>query len=108
MKFPRRLIRRLEMPDLPLEALDSIRRLRGYLDELEAACILKARELGASPADIGEALGITRQAVYNRLHNLEQRAAHDPNFVIPDLRSHEGPEEADDIIDLQQTSSDKR
>ena len=95
------------MPDLPLEALDSIRRLRGYLDELEAACILKARELGASPADIGEALGITRQAVYNRLHNLEQRAAHDPNFVIPDLRSEE-PEEADDIIDLPQTTSDKR
>ena len=63
MKFPRRLIRHLETPDLPLEALQSIRRLRRYLDELEAACILKARQLGASPSDIGEALGITRQAV---------------------------------------------
>jgi len=92
LKFPRRLIRHLETPDLPLEALQSIRRLRRYLDELEAACILKARQLGASPADIGEALGITRQAVYNRLHHLEQRAETDPDFAIPDLRAEE-PEE---------------
>ena len=48
LKFPRRLIRHLETPDLPLEALQSIRRLRRYLDELEAACILKARQLGFS------------------------------------------------------------
>src|SRR4029450_1367048 len=85
LKFPRRLIRHLETPDLPLEALQSIRRLRRYLDELEAACILKAGRLGASAADIGEALGITRQAVYTRLHALEQRAETDPEFVIPDL-----------------------
>lgn len=87
LKFPRRLIRHLETPDLPLQTLQAIRRLRRYLEELEAACILKARELGASPTDIGEALGITRQAVYNRLHNLQQRARSDPSFVIPDLSS---------------------
>lgn len=92
LKFPRRLIRKLETPDLPLEALESIRRLRRYLDELEAACILKARQLGASPADIGEALGITRQAVYNRLHSLDQRAETDPEFVIPDLDTEEIPD----------------
>jgi Homeodomain-like domain len=96
MKFPRRLIRHLETPDLPLEALQSIRRLRRYLDELEAACILKARELGASPSDIGDVLGITRQAVYNRLNHLEQRAETDPDFVIPDLRAEE-PEEVPDL-----------
>ena len=96
LKFPRRLIRHLETPDLPLEALQSIRRLRRYLDELEAACILKARQLGASPAHIGEALGITRQAVYNRLHHLEQRAETDPDFAIPDLRAEE-PEETPDL-----------
>ena len=94
LKFPRRLIRHLETPDLPLEALQSIRRLRRYLDELEAACILKARQLGASSADIGEALGITRQAVYNRLHALERRAESDPEFLIPDL-------DTEDIPDLQ-------
>ena len=100
MKFPRRLIRKLETPDLPLEALESIRRLRSYLDELEAACILKARALGASPMDIGEALGITRQAVYNRLHTLEQRAETEPGFVIPDLDT---PEE---IPDLETTGTE--
>src|SRR4029450_10336241 len=92
LKFPRRLIRKLETPDLPLEALESIRRLRRYLDELEAACILKARQLGGSPADIGGAPGITRQAVYNRLHSLEQRAETDPEFVIPDLDTEEIPD----------------
>ncbi|HKI28744.1 MAG TPA: hypothetical protein VKB32_04890 [Actinomycetota bacterium] len=92
LKFPRRLIRHLETPDLPLEALQSIRRLRRYLDELEAACILKARQLGASSADIGEALGITRQAVYNRLHALEQRAETDPEFLIPNLDTEEIPD----------------
>lgn len=110
MKFPRRLIRHLETPDLPLQTLQAIRRLRRYLEELEAACIIKARELGASPSDIGEALGITRQAVYNRLHNLEQRAAHDPNFVIPDLSGEddETPSESIEIVDLEQTGSDTR
>jgi len=92
LKFPRRLIRHLETPDLPLEALESIRRLRRYLDELEAACILKARQLGATPSDIGEALGITRQAVYNRLRTFEQRAETDPEFVIPDLDTEETPD----------------
>jgi DNA-directed RNA polymerase specialized sigma24 family protein len=87
LKFPRRLIRKLETPDLPLEALEAIRRLRRYLDELEAACMMRARRLGASPSDIGEALGITRQAVYNRLHSLEHRA--DTDFVAPDLTETE-------------------
>jgi DNA-directed RNA polymerase specialized sigma24 family protein len=100
LKFPRRLIRHLETPELPLQTLQAIYRLRGYLDELEAACILKARELGASPTDIGDALGITRQAVYNRLHHLEQRAETDPDFAIPDLRAEEPPN--------LESSSDKR
>ena len=100
LKFPRRLIRHLETPDLPLEALESIRRLRRYLDELEATCIIKARELGASPTDIGDALGITRQAVYNRLRHLEQRSETDPDFAIPDLRS----EETEEIHDLESSS----
>ena len=46
----------------------------------------------ASPSDIGEALGITRQAVYNRLHTLEQRAETDPEFVIPDFDTEENPD----------------
>jgi hypothetical protein len=96
LKFPRRLILKLETPDLPLEALESIRLLRRYLDELEAACIVRARRLGASAADIGEALGITRQAVYNRLHALEHRPA-EPDVVIRDF------EESEEIPDLETT-----
>jgi DNA-directed RNA polymerase specialized sigma24 family protein len=96
VKFPRRLIRHLEAPELPLQTLEAIHRLRRYLEELETACILKARELGASPSDIGDALGITRQAVYNRLHILEQRAETDPDFVTPDLRA-EATEEIPDL-----------
>jgi hypothetical protein len=47
--------------------------------------MIRARRLGASAADIGEVLGITRQAVDNRLHALEQRTPTDPDFAIPDL-----------------------
>lgn len=107
MKFPRRLIRHLETPDLPLQTLQAIRRLRRYLEELEAACILKARELGASPADIGDALGITRQAVYNRLHNLERRAATDPDFVIPDLSPDDVNAAAEEIVEIESTSDQR-
>ena len=63
--------------------------------------MLKARQLGASPADIGEALGITRQAVYNRLRTLEQRAETDAEFVIPDLDTEEIP-------DLETTSTETK
>jgi hypothetical protein len=101
VKFPRRLIRHLETPDLPLQTLQAIRRLRRYLEELEAACIIKARQLGASPTDIGEALGITRQAVYNRLHNLEQRAQHDPEFVIPELSGEDVEGAGEEIVGLE-------
>ena len=101
VKFPRRLIRHLETPELPLETLQAIRRLRRYLEELEAACIVKARELDASPSDIGDALGITRQAVYNRLHNLERRAEHDPEFMIPDLSGEDVERTEAEIVDLE-------
>src|SRR5262245_45371585 len=104
MKFPRRLIRHLETPELPLQTLEAIHRLRRYLDELEAACIIKARELGASAADIGEALGITRQAVYNRLRNLELRAENDPGFVIPNLSDEDAEQSAAEIIGLESRS----
>ena len=105
MKFPRRLIRHLETPELPLQTLEAIHRLRRYLDELEAAWVVKAREHGASPSDIGDALGITRQAVYNRLHNLAQRARTDPNVVIPDLSSDADEDAAQGVGDLELSSN---
>jgi hypothetical protein len=46
----------------------------------------------ASRSRITASYGITRQAVYNRLHSLEQRAATDPEFLIPDLDTEEIPD----------------
>jgi DNA-binding MarR family transcriptional regulator len=74
----------MESEDFPVQALEAIHELRAYLDDLEATHLLKARELGASPTDIAEALGITRQAVYNKLRSIE-RASHEEHIVIPDL-----------------------
>jgi hypothetical protein len=71
--IPRDLVKRSENENFPLIGLAALRDLRRALDELEAAAILRAREMGASTTDIGEALGLTRQAAYYRLrHLLEQ------------------------------------
>jgi hypothetical protein len=78
------LIRKIESEDFPVQALEAIHEVRAYLDDLEATHLLKARGLGASPTDIAEALGITRQAVYNKLRSIE-RASHEEHIVIPDL-----------------------
>jgi DNA invertase Pin-like site-specific DNA recombinase len=83
-RFPRALIRLLESRDLPLQTLGAIRELRSYLDGLEAATLVRARELGASTVDIARALGISRQAVYNKLRAVERRSQESP-VVIPDL-----------------------
>lgn len=91
-RFPRTLIRSLESRDLPLQTLDSIRKLRTYLDELEGATLLKARELGATSADIARALGVSRQAIYNKLRAMQEQAPEEP-VVIPELE--ERPTERD-------------
>src|SRR5512139_3552127 len=74
--FPRTLIRKIETDHLPLQALQAVRDLRRYLDMVEETAILRARELGASPADIAHALGITRQGVYHKLRMIESRVQH--------------------------------
>jgi hypothetical protein len=91
-RFPRQLIRRIESIDLPLQALRAVRELRRYLDAVEEAAILKARELRASPADIAQALGITRQGVYHKLRLIEARTHGQPVVVIPDVEREPEPE----------------
>jgi DNA-directed RNA polymerase specialized sigma24 family protein len=83
-RFPRALIRLLETRDLPLQTLGAIHEMRAYLDELEGETLVRSRELGASSADIARALGISRQAVYNKLHALERRSRGEP-IVVPEL-----------------------
>jgi hypothetical protein len=68
--------------------LEAIRALRLYLDDLESTTLCDARDAGASITHIAEALGTTRQTVYNRLKQLaeEQRAREaEETVVIPDL-----------------------
>jgi hypothetical protein len=84
---PRDLIRRAENDNFPLIGLAALRELRKAIDQLEAAAILRAREMGATTTDIGEALGLTRQAAYYRLRQLlETRKVEPPGevVVVPD------------------------
>lgn len=60
-------IKRAENIDLPLLALSEISVLRASLDELELSHIESAREKGASWEDIASSMGITRQALQQRL-----------------------------------------
>jgi transcriptional regulator with PAS, ATPase and Fis domain len=57
----------------PLGALQGMRVLRGYLEELEPRCVERSLELGASVEDVADALGITKQGVY---YKLRRRAEH--------------------------------
>lgn len=69
-----RMLRRAQNIELPFSALPAIRELRGYLDGLETEIVLTAREKGATWDEIAEAMGITRQALYQRMRNRERRA----------------------------------
>jgi DNA-directed RNA polymerase specialized sigma24 family protein len=71
--FPRNLVRKLENENFPLIALQAIVEVRQALDEIERAALLRAQELGATTADIADALGVTRQAVHRRLSLLEEQ-----------------------------------
>jgi len=62
-----RLVRRALNTELAFGALPAIVELRQHLQELEEEAILFAREHGASWEDIAEALGITRQALQQRM-----------------------------------------
>lgn len=85
-RFPRRLIRRVESGEkFPLVALGTLRELRGYLDEVEAEAIHRAKEMGASADDIAEALGITRQGAYYKLKQLQRSEATDTKGGVEDV-----------------------
>jgi predicted transcriptional regulator len=87
-RSPRSLIHQLETSGVPLKILEAVRELRGYLDRMEATALCDARDASASITDIAEALGTTRQTVYNRLKQLaEEQRAHEAaaTIVIPEL-----------------------
>ena len=77
----------IEASAVPLKVLEAIHELRGYLDEVEATNLCDARDAGASITDIADALGMTRQTVYNKLKQLaeEKQAREDETVVIPEI-----------------------
>ena len=72
--IPPRLVKRAENEELPLLGLRAIGELRSLLDELESAHILSARDKGASWADIAASVGITRQALQQRMRAIQLEA----------------------------------
>jgi hypothetical protein len=88
---PRSLIRRIENVEaFPLVSLRAAQALQEWLDDMEAAGLRRAREMGASLEDIADALGITRQGVSYRLHTL------------PELETPTG----EDVIDVREAEAE--
>ena len=67
-----RVIKRAENTELPLAALEAIVEVKEHLDHLEIEHIKSAREKGASWEDIARAMGITRQALQQRVRHREK------------------------------------
>jgi hypothetical protein len=89
--IPRDLIRRAENEMFPLIGLGAMRELQRALDELESAAIMRAREMGASSTDIGEALGLTRQAAYYRIRQILERQREESGDDVMVVISDEEP-----------------
>lgn len=65
----------------PLDVLRVIGTYRRYLDAIEEHAVRAARRTGTTWEDIGAALGVSRQAAWQRLRQAEEavRAAADPD-----------------------------
>jgi DNA-directed RNA polymerase specialized sigma24 family protein len=61
------LVKRARAKEMPFGSLAAIVELRGQLDELERQAIEEARAKGATWEDIAHSLGVTRQALQQRL-----------------------------------------
>ncbi|MFP5353097.1 MAG: hypothetical protein ACLGIB_11125 [Actinomycetota bacterium] len=72
------LIRKAENQELPLLGLRAISEMRDELDKLQTAQIQAAREKGASWADIAGALGISRQALQQKMRALAKLQPKEP------------------------------
>ncbi|MFN2545471.1 MAG: hypothetical protein ABR600_13025 [Actinomycetota bacterium] len=68
------LARRALNDDLPMGALAALVQLRTRLGEAERASIEGARARGASWEDIATTLGVTRQALHQRMQRVHRRA----------------------------------
>jgi transcriptional regulator with PAS, ATPase and Fis domain len=62
-----RMVKRAENIEVPFLALNAITELREELEDLEKLAVDSARDKGASWDSLAEALGITRQALQQRV-----------------------------------------
>lgn len=70
--FSRSLLRRLQShPDFPLEALEAVVEIRRGLESVERDAVMTARAKGATWDDIAAAIGVTRQAAYQKYRSHE-------------------------------------
>lgn len=73
-RVSRQLLRKTDNVDeFPIEALQAVAQIRVALNEIEREAIARARSKGATWETIAEALGVTRQAVYQRSHRADGR-----------------------------------
>jgi hypothetical protein len=71
LKLQRTLIRRAENYEaFPITALEAVVALRRCLDEVEKMAVQTARANGAPWNDLADALGVTRQALYQKYRSL--------------------------------------
>jgi len=71
----RNLLRRAHNLDLPFSAFQAIAALRTELDQLEWDAIDSARAKGATWDEVAAALGVTRQALHQRLRRAGSNGA---------------------------------
>ena len=68
-----RLVRKAESTEIPMFGLRAVSELRDVLSALEMAHIRSARQKGASWEDIAEAVGVSRQALQQRIRSYETK-----------------------------------
>jgi transcriptional regulator with PAS, ATPase and Fis domain len=68
------LVRRANNMGLPFGALSAIAELKRQLQAVESLAIRKAREHGATWEIVAEALGISRQALHQRMQTARRQA----------------------------------
>ena len=84
-RLSRTSIRRAEnYVDLPLASLEAGVQIRRCLDHIAARAVEVARQKGATWEDIAEAMGVTRQAVYQKYRNQHEAPDMEDNGSDPE------------------------
>ncbi len=79
LKVQRTLVRRAENYEaFPITALEAVVQIRRCLDEVEKRAVESARANGAAWSDLAEALGVTRQALYQKYRSLNGASPGNP------------------------------